>query len=77
MNLRLKVANRLQYLGERRTRAKYHVLHVPIIVYKRRKRMLRRLKRNFRRRSPFVMRPVATVELALERDNGVQKRNVI
>ena len=76
MNLPLQVADSLQYLGERRSQTEDHVLHVPVIRLQRRPRVFGRHERDLRRRRQFVMRPAAAVELALEGDNGIEKRNV-
>ena len=76
MNLSLQDTNRIQYLGKWRTRTEDHVLHVPVIRLQCRPRVFGWHERNLRRRRQLVMRPAAAVELALEGDNGIEKRNV-
>ena len=76
MDISLQDTNRIQYLGKWRTRTEDHVLHVTIVGFQRSQRMFWRHERNLRRRSQLVMRPAAAVELALEGDNGIEKRNV-
>jgi len=76
VNFRLEIANHIYDLGEWRTRTENHVLHVPIVGLQCRQRMFGRHERDRRRRRQFVMCPVAAVELALEGDDGIEKRDV-
>ena len=76
MNFRLKVTDCIHDLGEWRTRTENHVLHVSVVGLQCRSRVFGRHERDRRRRRQFVMRPAAAVELALEGDNGIEKRNV-
>lgn len=73
VNLRFEFPDAVQYLLERWLVSEDHVLHVPIVVGQNLDGMFRRHQLNLSACCPFVMRPRATVELALERHDFVKE----